>query len=240
MKKITVCTVLWVALSLGLQGADDTNAPTVATSATPTGPDMKKVSYAIGYKMGHNMKQQGMELVQEDYARGFADGQAGADAVLSEDEMDAQLSAFQADMMTKMQARRESARARNLSEGRAFLEANAKKEGWKTTKSGLQYKVITEGKGPKPSATDTVVVHYRGTLIDGKEFDSSYRRGQPATFPVNGVIKGWTEALQMMPVGSKWQLVLPPELAYGERGAGPDIGPNAVLCFEVELLDIQK
>jgi len=127
----------------------------------------------------------------------------------------------------------------NKKEGEDFLAANKSKEGVVTLPSGLQYKVLKEGTGPKPSPADSVVCNYRGTLINGTEFDSSYKRGQPATFPVNGVIKGWTEALQLMPVGSKWQLFIPPDLAYGQRGAGADIGPNATLIFEVELLSIQ-
>ncbi len=127
----------------------------------------------------------------------------------------------------------------NQKEGAAFLAANKTKEGVVTTSSGLQYKILKQGDGPKPTATDSVVCNYKGTLINGTEFDSSYKRGQPATFPVNGVIKGWTEALQLMPTGSKWQLFVPADLAYGARGAGQDIGPNATLIFEVELLSIQ-
>jgi FKBP-type peptidyl-prolyl cis-trans isomerase len=127
----------------------------------------------------------------------------------------------------------------NKKEGAEFLEANKTKEGVVTLPSGLQYKILTEGTGPKPAASDTVVCNYRGTLISGTEFDSSYKRGQPASFPVNGVIKGWTEALQLMPVGSKWQLFVPAELGYGDRGAGGEIGPGATLIFEVELLSIQ-
>jgi FKBP-type peptidyl-prolyl cis-trans isomerase FklB len=129
--------------------------------------------------------------------------------------------------------------AANKTEGETFLAANKNKEGVITLPSGLQYKILQAGTGPKPAATDSVVCNYRGTLINGTEFDSSYKRGQPATFPVNGVIKGWTEALQLMPVGSKWQLFVPAQLAYGDRGAGADIGPNATLIFEVELLSIQ-
>ena len=128
---------------------------------------------------------------------------------------------------------------KNKTEGDAFLAANKAKEGVVTLPSGLQYKIITAGTGPKPTLEQTVVCHYRGTLIDGKEFDSSYKRGQPATFPVKGVIKGWTEVLQLMPVGSKWQVFIPSDLAYGERGAGADIGPNATLVFEIELVAIK-
>ena len=126
-----------------------------------------------------------------------------------------------------------------LEEGKAFLAKNAKEDRVTTTTSGLQYKVLRAGDGPKPTANDSVVCNYRGTLLNNKEFDSSYKRGQPATFPVSGVIKGWTEALQLMPVGSKWQLFVPPDLAYGQRGAGADIGPNSTLIFEVELISIQ-
>ncbi len=124
--------------------------------------------------------------------------------------------------------------------GKKFLDENSKKSGVKTTASGLQYEILKEGKGPKPAATDTVVVHYHGTTVEGKVFDSSVNRGKPATFPVNQVIPGWTEALQLMPVGSKWKLVIPSALGYGERGAGADIKPNSVLVFEVELLEIKK
>ncbi len=220
--------------------AEPTAEPAAAERAEPAGSDMNQVSYAIGFMTGQGMKKQGLDIVQAEYAKGFADGQAGKDPAMTEKEMEELLQAFQMEMMMKMRAKMEEAGSKNVTDGKKFLDENKKKEGWKTTKSGLQYKVITAGKGAKPSADDTVEVHYKGTLIDGKEFDSSYKRGEPATFPVGGVIKGWTEALQMMPVGSKWQIVLPAELAYGERGAGQDIGPNAVLCFDVELLDIKK
>lgn len=143
--------------------------------------------------------------------------------------------AFQQEMSSKMKNLAE----KNTKEGEAFLEANKKKSGVITLPSGLQYKILKEGNGAKPTATQTVKCHYRGTLIDGKEFDSSYKRGEPTEFPVGGVIKGWTEALQLMPVGSKWELYIPSTLAYGERGAGQTIGPNAVLIFEIELLSIK-
>src|SRR5213593_525626 len=143
------------------------------------------------------------------------------------------MTAFEKDMEQKQKA----AADKNASEGTKFLEENKKKEGVKTTASGLQYKVVKEGTGAQPKANDTVTVNYRGTLINGTEFDSSYKRGEPATFPVNGVIKGWTEALQLMKVGSKYQLFVPSSLAYGERSVSPEIGPNATLIFEVELLD---
>ena len=147
--------------------------------------------------------------------------------------------ALQNDLRQKQQAKMQEAGAANLKAGQDFLAANKTKEGVVTLPSGLQYKILTEGTGPKPSADDSVVCNYRGTLLDNTEFDSSYKRGQPTTFQVGQVIRGWTEALQLMPVGSKWQLFIPPDLAYGPRGAGANIGPNATLIFEVELLSIQ-
>ena len=146
----------------------------------------------------------------------------------------------QNEMRKKQQAEMQAAGEANKKEGDAFLAANKAKDGVVTLPSGLQYKILTQGTGPKPTATDSVVCNYRGTLINGTEFDSSYKRGEPATFPVSGVIKGWTEALQLMPVGSKWQLFVPSDLAYGERSPGPEIGPDSTLIFEVELLSIQN
>jgi FKBP-type peptidyl-prolyl cis-trans isomerase FklB len=150
------------------------------------------------------------------------------------------MTAFQKEMMAKREQAGKEAGAKNKVEGEAFLAENGKKEGVVTLPDGLQYKILKEGDGAKPKATDTVTVHYRGTLISGTEFDSSYKRKEPVSFPVNGVIAGWTEALQLMKVGSKWQLFIPSTLAYGERGAGPDLGPNATLIFEVELISIGK
>jgi FKBP-type peptidyl-prolyl cis-trans isomerase FklB len=149
------------------------------------------------------------------------------------------MTALQPDVRKKQEDKMQLAGGANKQAGDAFLAANKSKESVVTLPSGLQYKILTEGTGPKPTASDSVVCNYRGTLIDGKEFDSSYQRGQPATFPVGQVIKGWTEALQLMPVGSKWQLFIPSELAYGSRGAGADIGPNSTLIFEVELISIK-
>src|SRR6202008_1398185 len=171
--------------------------------------------------------------------RGMKDALAGGKLLMSEDEARAAVMQVQNEVRQKQAEKAKEAGAANKKEGDEFLAANKAKEGVVTLPSGLQYKILTTGTGPKPAATDSVVCNYRGTLIDGKEFDSSYKRGQPATFPVNGVIKGWTEALQLMPVGSKWQLFIPPDLAYGERGAGADIGPNSTLIFDVELISIQ-
>jgi len=199
-----------------------------------------KISYAIGMNIGTNLHRQSVEVDPKVLQQGLEDALAGGKTLLSEDEARATLAQFQNEMRQKQQEKMQQAGAANKKEGEEFLAANKAKDGVVTLPSGLQYKVETTGTGPKPTASDSVVCNYRGTLIDGKEFDSSYKRGQPATFPVAGVIKGWTEALQLMPVGSKWQLFVPSELAYGERGSGPDIGPNATLIFEVELLSIQS
>ena len=198
-----------------------------------------KVSYAIGMNVGSTLHRQGVDIDPKVLQQGLQDALAGGKTLLSEEEERAVLTELQADMRKKQQEKMQQAGEANKKEGEAFLAANKAKDGVVTLPSGLQYKVITTGAGPKPTASDSVVCNYRGTLIDGKEFDSSYKRGQPATFPVSGVIKGWTEALQLMPVGSKWQLFVPSELGYGERGTGADIGPNATLIFEVELLSIQ-
>ncbi len=172
-------------------------------------------------------------------AEGLKDALRGGKTRLTEEEAKTVLTEVQNEVRKQQQEKMKEAADKNKTEGQAFLAANKDKEGVETLPSGLQYKIITEGTGPKPTASDTVVCNYRGTLIDGKEFDSSYKRGQPATFPVSGVIKGWTEALQLMPVGSKWQLFIPSDLAYGERGAGAEIGPNSTLIFEVELISIK-
>jgi FKBP-type peptidyl-prolyl cis-trans isomerase FklB len=164
---------------------------------------------------------------------------AGNKTLLTDQEAQTTLTTLQADLRKKQELMTQQAAETNKKEGDAFLTANKGKEGVVTLPSGLQYKILQEGTGPKPAATDTVSVNYRGTLLNGTEFDSSYKRGQPATFGVGQIIKGWNEALQLMPVGSKWQLFVPPDLAYGGRGAGRDIGPNSTLVFEVELLSIQ-
>ena len=214
--------------------------PAARTAAPLTlSTEKEKFSYALGMRMGGSLKKQDVPVDPAILARGVKDAVSGGKTLLTEEEAQAALTAMQNEMRQKQQAKMQEAGAADKKEGEAFLAANKGKEGVVTLPSGLQYKILQEGTGPKPTATDSVVCNYRGTLIDGKEFDSSYKRGQPATFPVNGVIKGWTEALQLMPVGSKWQLFIPPDLAYGERGAGPDIGPDSTLIFEVELLSIQ-
>jgi FKBP-type peptidyl-prolyl cis-trans isomerase FklB len=218
--------------------AATSQAGSQSTSTLTTQKD--KVSYAIGMNIGTNLHRQAVDVDQKILQQGLEDALAGGKTQLSEDEAKATLMQFQTEMHQKQQEKMQQAGATNKKEGDAFLAANKSKEGVVTLPSGLQYKILTAGTGPKPKSSDSVVCNYKGTLIDGKEFDSSYKRGQPATFPVAGVIKGWTEALQLMPVGSKWQLFVPSDLAYAERGSGPDIGPNATLIFEVELLSIQN
>jgi FKBP-type peptidyl-prolyl cis-trans isomerase FklB len=197
-----------------------------------------KVSYSIGLDIGTTLKRQLIEVNPDLMHKGIQDGLSGQKPLLSDEEVKETMSTFQKEMTAKQAAARKATGEKNAAEGVKFLAANKTKEGVKTTASGLQYKVLKEGSGPTPKATDTVKVNYRGTTIDGTEFDSSYKRGQPATFPVSRVIKGWTEALQLMKAGSKYQFFIPADLAYGEKGAGSDIGPNSTLIFEVELLEV--
>ena len=198
-----------------------------------------KVSYSIGLDIGSTFKKQKMDINLDILQKGLKDGVSGAKPLLTEDEVKATMTAYSKEMTEKQMNANKEAGIKNAAAGEVFLSENKKKEGVKTTASGLQYKVLKEGTGPTPKSTDSVTTNYRGTLIDGTEFDSSYKRGEPATFPVSGVIKGWTEALLLMKVGSKYQLYIPHVLAYGERGAGQDIGPNETLIFEVELLAIK-
>jgi FKBP-type peptidyl-prolyl cis-trans isomerase FklB len=198
-----------------------------------------KLSYTIGVNVGRNMKQLPSEIDLETFMKGFKDAFSGAKTILTNEEMQAVMVAFQKEMSAKQAEKLKALGEKNKKEGEAFLEENKKKKDVKTLASGLQYKVLKEGTGKIPKSTDKVSVHYKGTLIDGTEFDSSYKRKEPTTFPVTGVIPGWTEALQLMKVGSKWQLFVPSKLAYGERAAGPNIGPNSVLIFEIELLEIK-
>jgi FKBP-type peptidyl-prolyl cis-trans isomerase FklB len=192
----------------------------------------------MGVDIGKYMQQQAMDVDPDMFARGVKDVMTGTKTALTADEMLQITSAFQKETAEKQAVKMKAVAEKNKKEGEAFLAENKKKGGVKTLPSGLQYKVIKEGKGPKPKLTDTVTTNYRGTLIDGTEFDSSYKRGQPTKFPVNGVIPGWTEALQLMKVGSKWQIFIPANLAYGERGAGNVIGANQTLVFEIELISV--
>jgi FKBP-type peptidyl-prolyl cis-trans isomerase FklB len=218
--------------------ADPHAAPTAPASALKTNKD--RISYGIGLSIGQEFKQSGLDIDMALLNKGIADALAGNKPAVSPQEYAAAMQELQKDMEAKEKSRQDAAGLANANEGKAFLEANKSKEGVKTTASGLQYLVVKEGEGKSPAATDQVKVHYKGTLIDGSVFDSSYDRGEPIVFPVNGVIKGWTEALQLMKPGSKYKLFIPSELAYGARGAGGRIGPHAVLLFEVELLEVQS
>jgi FKBP-type peptidyl-prolyl cis-trans isomerase len=189
-------------------------------------------------KMGANFEKQSVPVDPAILARGIRDAMGGGKTLLTDDEAQAAIMAVQTEVRKQQQEKAQEAGAANKKQGDAFLADNKTKEGVVTLPSGLQYKILTAGTGPKPTASDSVVCNYRGTFIDGKEFDSSYKRGQPATFPVTGVIKGWTEALELMPVGSKWQLFVPSDLAYGDAGR-PGIEPSSTLIFEVELLSIE-
>lgn len=197
------------------------------------------VSYAIGTNIGTNLKQQKVDVNVAVLAAGIRHVVDSTQLMLTEEQAQEVMMAFQQRMMAKQQEEASAAGEKNRIDGEAFLAANKNKDGVKVTASGLQYKVLKMGSGPKPKADQTVTVHYRGTLIDGTEFDSSYKRGEPATFGVGQVIGGWTEALQLMPEGSKWELYIPSNLAYGDRGAGPTIQAGATLIFEVELLSVK-
>lgn len=216
----------------------------MASSVSAGEPGLKgekeKISYSMGMDLGMKLKQQSVEFDSDVFVRGLQDALADKKPLLTEQEIRETLSDFQKKLIAKQAEKMKEIAEMNKKEGDAWLEENKKKEGVVTLPSGLQYKVITEGTGKMPKETDTVTTQYRGTLIDGKEFDSSYKRGEAATFPVKGVIAGWKEALQLMKVGAKWQLFVPAELAYGERGAGNVIAPNSTLIFEVELLSIKE
>jgi FKBP-type peptidyl-prolyl cis-trans isomerase FklB len=220
----------------GTTVAKKPTTPTVLTLKT----QKDKASYAIGLNIGKSMHKDSVDVDPNILLRGMKDGLAGAKPLLTDEEAKAAMVALQADLRKKGEEKMLVQGEANKKQGDAFLAENKTKDGVVTLPSGLQYKILKEGTGPKPTTTDTVVCNYKGTLLDNTEFDSSYKRGQPATFPVSGVIKGWTEALQLMPVGSKWELFVPADLAYGARGGpGGGIGPNATLVFEVELMSIQ-
>ncbi|ADE15661.1 Peptidylprolyl isomerase [Nitrosococcus halophilus Nc 4] len=197
--------------------------------------DSQKLSYIIGYQIGQNLQRQGIELDKQAFLLAIEDALKQTPSRLSPEQAKAAMKAMQ----QQEQQQRTKLAEKNKAAGKAYLQANKEKQGVVELDSGLQYRIIQQGEGEKPAADDTVVVNYRGTLIDGTEFDSSYKRGQPATFKVNGVVKGWQQALQLMPVGSKWEIVIPPTLAYGPQGAGRLIGPNETLIFDIELLEIK-
>ncbi len=218
------------------QAQETKPAQPAAASAAPTTVPMDKVSYFIGRNFGEQFKGQGIAIDVTALVEGIKSGLGGEKPKFTQEELMAAMQSFENSMREKEAQRGQASKA----VGDKFLADNGKKKGITTTASGLQYEVIKAGDGPKPVATDKVNVHYHGTLISGKVFDSSVERGQPITFGVQEVIKGWTEALQLMPVGSKWRIYIPSQLAYGEQGAGGDIGPNEALIFDVELIGIVK
>ncbi|OHB79331.1 MAG: hypothetical protein A2Z25_23135 [Planctomycetes bacterium RBG_16_55_9] len=220
-------------------GAPDPNVQAASPQAPALKTEQDKVSYIIGTQMAQSIKKQGVEVSLEPLMWGLQDVLEGKTLKLTKEETQKVFVAFQQRMRAKQTEERAKLGAENLAKGNAFLETNKTKEGVTALPSGLQYKVIKEGTGATPTADDKVKTHYRGTLIDGTEFDSSYKRNQPAEFAVTQVIKGWTEALQLMKVGAKWELYIPANLAYGEPGR-PGIPPNSVLIFEIELLEIVK
>ena len=256
MKKTFVFGALAAAVSVGPALAQDeaaasavaaeapaAEAPAAEAPAAEAAPVdeaelLKKVSYAFGMQVFAGMQARGVERNPEDFAAGVSDQAAGSQKMKPQEAQEVLLQ-YQELAARKMREEAEAQGKANVEAGNKFLEDNAKKDGVTVTDSGLQYEVMKAAEGPKPKATDTVQVHYHGTLMDGTVFDSSVDRGQPATFPLNRVIAGWTEGVQLMNVGSKFKFTIPPELAYGERGAPPKIGPNSVLQFEVELLEIQ-
>ena len=235
--------LLVAAISTGLiacnQQSEDT-AAVAAPVAMSLDSEEKRISYGMGIGLGKRIKQEPFSIDVAAFAEGVRHAVEGGEQLMTEEDIMKEMQAFQQKQMAAQQEQATKAASENKAAGEAFLAENAAKEGVVTLESGLQYSVITEGSGAKPAATDTVEVNYAGTLIDGTEFDSSYKRGSSVSFPVNGVIAGWTEALQLMPVGSKWKLVIPSSLAYGPRGTGGGpIGPDATLVFEVELVSIK-
>lgn len=239
MKKIALPLVL--ASLVGLQACNQQSQTTesAATAAeVALESSEQRLSYGMAFGLGQRMSQDGMPIDIEAFVAGFRDGASGQDGRMTQEEITAEMQAFQENMMAEQEAAQAELAAANMAASAAFLEENGAREGVIVTESGLQYEVLEAGEGGKPGPEDTVEVHYRGTLVDGTEFDSSYGRGQTVTFGVGQVIAGWTEALQLMDVGSKYKLYIPPELGYGAGGAGQMIGPNAALIFEVELISI--
>ena len=251
MKRIRITLVALLMCSAFASYAEDAKpSPSPADSIPPTSTlkdDKDKISYSLGVDIGRTLQKFQLDLNEAALSQGIADVLGNKSMAMTDQELQQTLQAFQQKMMQKQQdamaKKQEDMKVvaeKNKADGKKFLEANAKKTDVKTTASGLQYKVIKEGTGEKPKDTDVVEANYRGTTIDGKEFDSSAKHGNSASFPVNGVIKGWSEALKMMPVGSKWELYVPSDLAYGDEGAGDDIAPGSTLVFEVELLSVKK
>lgn len=228
MNRFIICLATVLVASIGL-----------AQDKTELKDQKDKASYAIGLELGNSLKKGKMDVNTNTLVKGLNDGLSGAKPLLTEDQVKETMTTLQKEMMEKQAAAAKEAGEKNAEAGKKFLDENKKKDGVKTTASGLQYKVLKEGTGESPKETDMVITNYKGTLLDGTEFDSSYKRNEPATFPVNRVIKGWTEALLLMKPGAKYELFIPSSLAYGERAVGDKIGPNSTLIFEVELINIK-
>ena len=250
MKKALILLAV-AALFVCSCGKEQSGEPKPAAKTAITKADLKteddNISYSLGFSMGSNFKKEELKVKLEIFQKGMKDGFTGSGQILNEEEVSKTMMGLQQKMRAKKQAeykeRMEEKKKQgeaNIEKGKKFLEENKAKEGVVTLKSGLQYKILKKGTGASPKATDTVKCQYRGTTIDGKEFDSSYKRDEPAKFALNRVIKGWTEGLQLMKEGGKWQFFVPAALGYGERGAGQNIGPNEVLIFEIELIGIEK
>ena len=228
MNRLIICLASVFVASIGL-----------AQDKTVLKDQKDKASYSIGLELGNSLKKGKMDVNADTLFKGLKDGLSDAKPLLTEEQVKETMAALQKEMMDKQAAANKEAGEKNAAAAEKFLAENKKKEGVKTTASGLQYKVLKEGTGEPPKATDTVVVNYKGTVLDGTEFDSSYKRNEPATFPVNRVIAGWTEGLQLMKPGSKYQFFIPSALAYGERAVGKDIGPSSMLIFDVELISVK-
>ncbi len=244
MKKYALPLALVGVVSLAACNEQPSGTQSAAAPAAPVADAValetveQRLSYGIAFGLGQRMTQDGMDMNIDSFIAGFRDGAEGNEGKMTQEEIAAEMQAYQEKMMAEQQASQAAMGEANLAAATAYLEANKAKEGVIVTESGLQYEIVEAGEGAKPGAEDTVEVHYRGTLVDGTEFDSSYGRGETVTFGVGQVIPGWTEALQLMPAGSKWKLHIPPELGYGAGGAGQMIGPNSALIFDVELISI--
>ena len=242
--KCKFALVLFAALLVSACGQQGTDGAAEGETAAAKTDELvldtteERLSYGIAYGLGERLKNDGVPLDVAAFSAGLGDSFDGSEPRLTQEEIGREMQAFQQQQQGKQEAKMNEVAGKNGAVGAAFLAENATKEGVTVLESGLQYKILEAGDGPKPTPTDTVEVHYRGTLIDGTEFDSSYSRDSTVSFGVTQVIAGWTEALQLMPTGSKWQLFIPSDLAYGTGGAGPTIGPNSTLIFEVELLQI--
>lgn len=239
LRVIVALGILLLAVQGCTQEKPDLKKEPAKEAKTELKTEQDKIGYGIGVSMAKNLKMQGIKVDVDLAVKGFRDELAGSKLLMTEPELHQTMNAFTMELRQRQMKERKEAALGNKKAGDDFLAENKKKDGVVTLPSGVQYKIIKAGTGKKPTDADTVEVQYRGTLVNGTEFDSSYRTGKPATFKLGGVINGWQEALKLMPAGSKWQIFIPSALAYGERGMGPQIGPNSTLIFEVELLDVK-